>query len=105
MNGNNKTVTHIELTGKEFTFYEAEEEVLLMPFFSYQVTKIVKDVNARKIEFPKANENIYGKVTTITLVEIPYTDLLEPRQIKQLTVIWYEWLAEGKNHSADVLDF
>lgn len=76
-----------------------------MPFFTFQVTKIVKDVNSRRIEFPKSNENIYGKVTTITLVEVPFMDLLEPRPIKQSTVIWYEWLAAGKKHTADIIEF
>ena len=78
LNGRNQTATNIDLRHKDFTFYEAEEEVLLMPFFTFQVTDTHTSSSVKDIELPKG-EKFKGKVTTITLVELPYMDLLVPR--------------------------
>jgi len=40
LNNKNGISTNIELSTGDFTYYQSEEEVLLMPMFTFQVTKI-----------------------------------------------------------------
>jgi hypothetical protein len=49
-----------------------------MPFFTFQVTDKHTSSEAKDIKLPD-NSKFKGKVTTITLAELPYMDLLVPR--------------------------
>ena len=71
LNNQNETATHINMLNDDFTWYQSEEEVLLMPMFTFQVTKVVKETKCRSIDIlntQKKPETFYGHVTTITLV-------------------------------------
>jgi hypothetical protein len=58
-----------------FTSYTAEEEVLLLPLFTFQVTDV--HVSSNKHEIKKMDgSTINAKVIDVTLAEIPYMDLL-----------------------------
>jgi hypothetical protein len=62
------------LKGDGFTHYTVEEEILLSPFFTFQVVdvEISKSKRACKFEIEGIMKEVISKVTVITLVEIPY---------------------------------
>ena len=66
----------------DWVFFETEEEVLLLPFFQYQVMSQVKYENIRD---PRSE--VLKEVILITLMEIPFQNLYRIRQIYQLSVI------------------
>jgi len=43
LNNYNNTATHIDLAKGDFSYYTANQEVLLMPMFTFQVTNIRKE--------------------------------------------------------------
>ena len=56
----NSPLSNIEIPDGDWTYYPSEQEVLLFPFFAYQVLKA-------KVE---------DGVTEVTLVELPFQNLL-----------------------------
>jgi hypothetical protein len=70
-----KPCTALDLP-KDWSFYPKEEEVLLMPFFCFQVVSIKKRTEG---PFP---------ITLITLLEIPYQNFLNMRKITLNSLIW-----------------
>jgi len=67
LNVKNEMATSIDLRFKDFSHLASEEEVLLMPMFTFQVTKITRPEEKKEIKISKGN-TITAKVTTITLV-------------------------------------
>ena len=65
---------------------------MLMPMFTYQVARIIKEDLRRTIgSNADSAKNFQGKVTTITLVEIPFMNCLDYAKGKEKkTVIWYD---------------
>lgn len=64
---------------------------MLLPLFTFQVTD-VEESKLKEITFKNADgksEKLNAKVKTITLAELPYTDLLNMRKIHESTLIWY----------------
>lgn len=92
LSGNNEPSPHIELTGDAFTHYPKEEEVLLGPFTTFQVVEVTeqKRKSTQNIKTDKGPENIAAKVTTVTLVEVPYQHFLKKRQVLPHTIVWYD---------------
>ena len=43
LNNFNEPRTHIEMDKQKFTWNDADKEILLMPMFTFQVTKIMKN--------------------------------------------------------------
>lgn len=75
----NEPVTHVDLANGEnptdFSFYPSEEEVLLLPYFCFQVIEIITRNEGKDPKKYKGKE--YDKmVTEIVLMEIPFQDLL-----------------------------
>jgi hypothetical protein len=56
LNNKNGISTNIELSTGDFTYYQSEEEVLLMPMFTFQVTKI-RNEDKITIYMEKNNKN------------------------------------------------
>jgi hypothetical protein len=52
------------------SWYPAEKEVLLLPMFTFQVVKVVQDTNEKA--YTADDAIITAKLTTVTLVEIPF---------------------------------
>lgn len=52
-----------------------------MPFFTYQVVNVTEETQENK--YP-------GKLTKITLVEIPYQNMLKVRDTKMNNLIWFD---------------
>ena len=75
--------------------------------FTYQVAKIHQDVKQKKVSLKggkkKKTEEFYAKVTTITLVQVPYMNLLNARDIYQNTVIWYDFADKFKDKEASLM--
>ena len=69
----NNPKTHINLP-KTWSFYPSEEEVLLLPSFCFQVVGIRED----------------DDVTVVTLIEIPFQNLLEIKEVKMSQLIWLD---------------
>jgi hypothetical protein len=67
----NKVPSTVELIGGDFSCYPREKEVLLLPFFTFRVIDIVQ-TNERVCEMPESNKIVRGKVTVITVMEIPF---------------------------------
>ena len=81
--------TNVDIVKGNFTYYQSEEEVLLMPMFTFQVTKIEKTLEKVSVTIDK-NNKFKAFVTTVTLAEIPYLNLIKIRTIFESTIIWYE---------------
>jgi hypothetical protein len=82
LSGKNDPSQHIQLTKNEFTHYDAQEEVLLSPFFTFQVVEVTEDRYRNEKMLKKedgTDETIKCKTTTVTLVEIPYQHSLRKR--------------------------
>lgn len=77
----NSPTSHIDLEKGSFTHYNVHEEVLLAPFFLFQVADIQIDKRQKKLNINVGNgkQTVFGKVTTITLVELPYQNILKTR--------------------------
>jgi len=94
LNDQNETATSIDLTShadSKFTYFKKEEEVLLLPLFSFQVTEVYEG-SKKEIKGVDANgheEKFIAKVTEITLAELPYTNLLNMKYIHESSLIWY----------------
>ena len=75
LSGSNTPCTNIELP-RSWSFYPSEQEVLLLPFFCFQVLSVTyhKDTNT----------------TIIKVIEIPYQNLLAIRPISLSRVIWID---------------
>jgi hypothetical protein len=58
-----------------FTSYTAEEEVLLLPLFTFQVTDVYLSSTKHEIK-RKDGSTFHSKVIEVTLAEIPHMDLL-----------------------------
>jgi hypothetical protein len=70
------------------SWYEAEQEVLCLPMFTFQVVNVVQDTKLNKY---KANgEIVMAKLTTVTLVELPYQNMLKVREVVPNAVIWFD---------------
>ena len=89
------TATNIDLTSNEqseFTLFKAEEEVLLLPLFTFQITDVYTSSKSKTVEYKDDNNqkiSFSTRITEITLAELPYTDLLEYKKIHESTLIWY----------------
>jgi len=59
--------TSVDLSFRDFSHFGKEEEVLLMPMFTFQVTKITKPDEVTEVKISKSS-TIRANVTTITLV-------------------------------------
>jgi hypothetical protein len=82
LSGQNQPSSHIELTGKDFSWYESEKEVLLAPFFTFQVVDMTESKKDELISVTLSNgkkKTFYTKITTVTLVELSYQDILKTR--------------------------
>ena len=82
-----KPATNIDLAvgdKADWVFYESEEEVILFPFFQFQVMSKVVYKNVCEHGFECLKE-----VIQITLMEIPFQNLFRIRQIYQLSVIFF----------------
>jgi hypothetical protein len=62
---------------RDWSAFPDEEEVLLMPFFCFQVVSI-----------KKITEETLCPITLITLMEIPYQNFLNMRKITLTSLIW-----------------
>jgi hypothetical protein len=70
------------------SWYTFEKEVLCLPMFTFQVVKVVQDSNEK--EYVADNIKVQAKLTTVTLVEVPYQDMLKVREVKQNSLIWFD---------------
>ncbi|TNV84609.1 hypothetical protein FGO68_gene17427 [Halteria grandinella] len=77
----NSPPTNVDLP-PTWSFYPSEEEVLLLPFFCFQVISITQ----------KSEKNL----TIVSLVEIPHQNWLQSKDISMSRVIW----VDGNIHSA-----
>jgi hypothetical protein len=60
--------------------YKSEEEVLLLPMFTYQVTDVYTSSSKKELHYKDENDKpqkYVAKVTEITLAELPYSDILK----------------------------
>ena len=90
LNNKNAISTNIELSTGDFTYYQSEEEVLLMPMFTFQVTKVTTSQDKVTIYMDRNNKNpIKAIVTTITLVQIPFLELIKIRPIFETSLVWH----------------
>lgn len=89
LSGQNEMATHVDIREGNFTYYQSEEEVLLMPMFTFQVTKVEKSREKVQVTINKDNK-FWALVTTVTLAEIPYLSLIKIRTIFESTIVWYE---------------
>ena len=53
-----------------FSFFPGEKEVLCLPMFTFQVTQVIQDTVPK--EYIMQYGKCTGKLTTVTLVEIPF---------------------------------
>ena len=88
---NNHPSSNIDLSSNstnpsEWTFYPAEKEVNLLPFFTFQVADITQS-ERRKVELPN-KKYVMTKITQVTLVEIPYQNFIENREVVQISIVW-----------------
>jgi len=67
------------------SYYGFEKEVLALPFFTFQVVKVVQDTNEKK----QVN-GVMAKLTTVTLVEVPFQNMLNVRPVTQNSLIWFD---------------
>jgi len=70
------------------SYYSFEKEVLCLPMFTFQVVKVVQD--SKEIEYTADQKKVMAKLTTVTLVEVPYQDMLKVREVKQNSLIWFD---------------
>ena len=70
-------------TLNQWTFKEHEEEVLLFPYFTFQVMSQEKYENVTDERYDGISE-----IILITLVEIPFQNILRLREVHSLSVIW-----------------
>jgi len=52
--------------------------------FTFQVVKVVQDTELQRYV------GVDAKLTTVTLVEIPYQNMLRVREVVQNSLIWYD---------------
>jgi len=53
--------------------------------FTFQVVNVTQDTKLTKQE-----TGVYAYLTTVTLVEIPYQNMLNMREVRQNTLIWFD---------------
>jgi hypothetical protein len=70
----NKSPTniHTAIENEEWSYWPNEQEVLLFPFFAFQVVKIV----------------MRDEIKHIVLIELPYQDLMKIREISACSLIY-----------------
>ena len=85
----NEPRNHVKLDSPDWTFYPIEEEVNLLPFFQWQVSKIEQHAEAEVHDSP---DSVLGKarITEITFVEIPFQNHLRFRRIEQSSIIIFK---------------
>jgi hypothetical protein len=71
--------SNIELSGKDFSFYPSEQEVLLLPFFTFRVIDIVETKEKPCECKPVTDKIVNAKVTVVTVMEVPYQNTLNQR--------------------------
>ena len=67
------------------SYYGFEKEVLALPFFTIQVVKVVQDTK-EKVQV----NGVKAKLTTVTLVEVPFQNMLNVRPVTQNSLIWFD---------------
>ena len=78
----------------DWTFYTSEKEVNLLPFFNFIVTDVTEtDIREMVVD----GQQIKAKIKEVVLAEIPYQNLLEPREIVQQSLIWFD-----ENHESEI---
>ena len=113
LSGQNEVATNIDMNGyfseTPFEKYETtgdymnstehtyNNEVLLLPMFTFQVAKVFKTVTKKNIRLDKIN-TVRSFITTITLAEIPYFHQLQIRPIHESQVIWFDVYPPGKDY-------
>ena len=84
VNNLNDPPTNIELP-KSWSFYPSEEEVLLLPFFCFQVLNIYDDIE--------------NNIKRIKIIEIPYQNFLSiKKEIYYSRVIWIDSNIDNKEN-------
>lgn len=53
--------------------------------FTFQVVNVIQDTKLTKQE-----NDVNAYLTTVTLVEIPYQNMLNMREVRQNTLIWFD---------------
>ena len=75
MSNYNTPINNINLNGFQSSFINTTDEVLLLPFFSFQVVSNIKSETTNKIII--ANNEICEEIYEITLIELPYQNQLK----------------------------
>jgi hypothetical protein len=57
LSNSNTTATNVDLANGDFTYFSAEEEVLLLPNFCFQVTDIHRDSKATEVKMRRDDNN------------------------------------------------
>jgi hypothetical protein len=81
------------LQGSDFTWNQRENEVLLSPFFTFQVVEVNVGNEQIKNKITLTNgtvKTIFYKLTVITLVEVSYQNMLKTRQILPHTCVYFD---------------
>ena len=73
------TNIHTAIENEEWSYWPNEQEVLLFPFFAFQVVKVV----------------IKKEIKHIVLIELPYQNLMKIREISACSLIFCTEEAEG----------
>jgi hypothetical protein len=71
------------------SWFLSEKEVLCLPMFTFQVVNVVQDAIWQKYDSLE-NPGLKAYLTTITLVEIPYQNMLDVREVVQNSLIWFD---------------
>ena len=72
LSSTNNPPSNIEIPDDKWTYYTSEQEVFLFPFFAYQVVETTRKNN----------------ITEVTLLELPFQNLLLPREVYTSSLIW-----------------
>ena len=67
----NDPITHVDLSNPDWSFSTQEEEIMLLPYFKFQV------VSKKKV----FNDEFNKDCVVITIAELPYQNVLSPTSV------------------------
>lgn len=88
LNNSNKPLNHIDLKGEGWSIIDAQDQVLLLPFFMFQVIDVDEQVTPNHVHFE--DSIIAEKIIQITLIELPFQNQLQPREVAHTSLIHYD---------------
>lgn len=88
LSDSNTPLNNLNLDGFDASFLNTANEVLLLPFFAFQVVKNEQIGTGHKIMV--GDNEIEEQVYEITLVELPSQNQLKQREVVQTSLIWFD---------------